>query len=184
MKGCERLLRSLAALTVLSIGLIQGTAAAGKVTLDNIDFTALPGNEFENKLGFSGEPPEPLAYTIDKPARIVLDLPGVQSALKEKKHPMAFENAQSAVVLTSGGIGSTPDDLTMAAVAATLGRPLVVNREIDDRITRALEWTAAQGVTVSDEHEQASGRHTPTDGVYPLKRLVHSTDYRPCMPER
>ncbi len=102
MKGCKHLIRSLAALAVLNIGLMQGALAA-KVTLDDIDFTALPGNEFEIKLDFSGEPPQPATYTIDKPARIVLDLPEVESTLEKKKHPMAFENAKSAVVLTAGG---------------------------------------------------------------------------------
>src|SRR5690606_5108678 len=35
------------------------------------------------------------------PARIVLDFPGVQSALQEKKHALSFENAKSAVVVSS-----------------------------------------------------------------------------------
>ncbi|MGH8929076.1 MAG: competence/damage-inducible protein A [Egibacteraceae bacterium] len=59
------------------------------------------------------------------------------------------------VLLTSGGIGSTPDDVTVAAVAATLGLGLRVEPEIDARITRALQWTIAQGAEITPEHERA-----------------------------
>ncbi|MEP3857363.1 MAG: type IV pilus secretin PilQ family protein, partial [Porticoccus sp.] len=38
-------------------------------------------------------------YTIDNPARIVLDLPSVASALDQKKYALSFENARSVVVL-------------------------------------------------------------------------------------
>jgi nicotinamide-nucleotide amidase len=73
------------------------------------------------------------------------------------------------VVFTSGGIGSTPDDLTLEAVAATLGVRLVVEPEIEARITRALEWTAAQGVTVSDEHARSMRKMARVpDGAYLL----------------
>lgn len=59
------------------------------------------------------------------------------------------------VVLTSGGIGSTPDDLTVESVAASLGLELRIEPEIDARITHALEWTIAQGAQIDAEHERA-----------------------------
>lgn len=55
------------------------------------------------------------------------------------------------VLLTSGGLGSTPDDLTFEAVAHGLDRSLVEHPELADRIAGALEWTREQGVPVSDE---------------------------------
>ncbi len=73
------------------------------------------------------------------------------------------------VVFTSGGIGSTPDDLTMKGVAAALDLPLAVQPDIDGRITQALEWTARQGVVVSEEHERAMRRMGMIpDGAYLL----------------
>ncbi|MEX1178386.1 MAG: molybdopterin-binding protein [Nitriliruptor sp.] len=54
------------------------------------------------------------------------------------------------VVVTSGGIGSTPDDLTYEAVAASLGRDLVEDELVAARIDAALRWTADQGVEVDD----------------------------------
>lgn len=62
------------------------------------------------------------------------------------------------VVVTSGGIGSTPDDITLEAVARHLGDELVVEPAIDARITQALEWTARQGVTMTEGHERSMRR--------------------------
>jgi type IV pilus assembly protein PilQ len=83
-----------------ALGVNQALAA---ITLTDVDFTALPGNEFEMDLQFSEPPPAPQSYTLENPARIVLDFPGVESSLEKKKLPLAFENAQSAVVLTAEG---------------------------------------------------------------------------------
>lgn len=54
------------------------------------------------------------------------------------------------LVVTSGGIGSTPDDITYEAVAASLGRGLVEDPVIGARIDQALVWTAEQGLEVDD----------------------------------
>jgi type IV pilus assembly protein PilQ len=70
-----------------------------QVLLEDISFATLPGDRFEVQMSFSGTPPSPEGYTIENPARIVLDLPGVESALEQKKHALSFENARSAVVL-------------------------------------------------------------------------------------
>jgi type IV pilus assembly protein PilQ len=77
--------------------------AWAQVLLEDISFATLPGDRFEVQMAFSGTPPIPEGYTIENPARIVLDLPGVESTLTQKKHALAFENARSAVVL------GTPD---------------------------------------------------------------------------
>jgi type IV pilus assembly protein PilQ len=73
------------------------------VKLENIAFSALPGGKFEVKMDFDSPPPEPQGYTIDKPARVVLDFPNVESKLKEKKFPLSFGSAKSANVLSDGG---------------------------------------------------------------------------------
>lgn len=71
---------------------------------------------------------------------------------------MELARSRPRLILTSGGIGSTPDDLTMEGVARTLGLPLEVHADIDARITKALEWTAARGATVTESHERAVRR--------------------------
>lgn len=72
-------------------------------TLNEINFFQLPGERFEVRMAFDTLPAEPKGYTIEKPARIVLDFPDVVSGLKERRFPLAVDNGQSAMVLTSEG---------------------------------------------------------------------------------
>jgi type IV pilus assembly protein PilQ len=72
-------------------------------TLTSINFSQLPGERFEVRMGFDAPPPEPKGYTIERPARIVLDFPNVESGLAERRFPLAVDNGQSAMVLSSDG---------------------------------------------------------------------------------
>ncbi|MDF3012855.1 MAG: fimbrial protein [Cellvibrio sp.] len=72
-------------------------------TLNEINFFQLPGERFEVRMAFDTLPAEPKGYTIEKPARIVLDFAEVVSGLKERRFPLAVDNGQSAMVLTSEG---------------------------------------------------------------------------------
>lgn len=72
-------------------------------TLTDIGFSQLPGERFEVRMAFDSPPQTPQGYTIEKPARIVLDFPDAISGLKERRFPLAVDNGQSAMVLTSEG---------------------------------------------------------------------------------
>src|SRR5690606_9255648 len=72
-----------------------GAASAWATNLTDMKFTSLPGGSFEAQLVFDAAPPVPQGYTIEKPARIALDLPGVTSQLKEKRQTLGYENASS-----------------------------------------------------------------------------------------
>ncbi len=67
--------------------------------LQDISFSSIPGGKFQIRMDFDQTPPEPAAYNIERPARIALDLPGVSSALEQKKFALSYGNAQSVVVL-------------------------------------------------------------------------------------
>jgi type IV pilus assembly protein PilQ len=84
------------------LGLLLCTQAVQASTIQAIDFNSLPGGVLEVRLDMDGTPPEPKGYTIDKPARIALDLPNVKSALTEKKHTVDFGSADSVMVLEGG----------------------------------------------------------------------------------
>lgn len=73
--------------------------SASANTLEDIRFSELSAERFEIKMSFAETPEEPAGYTIEKPARIVLDFAGTSSALEQKKFPLSFENSKSAVVL-------------------------------------------------------------------------------------
>lgn len=92
--------RSLAALVLAWVG---ATSAALATNLTDMRFSSLPGGSFEAQLVFDSAPPTPQGYSIEKPARIALDFPGVTSQLKEKHQTLGYENASSAVVLEASG---------------------------------------------------------------------------------
>lgn len=98
----------------------------------------------------------------------VQTVPDTMEAIDEGLR-LELDRARPRLIMTSGGIGSTPDDLTIEAVAATLGVGLVVDEEIDRRITAALEWTAGQGMAVTPSHETAMRRMAKVpEGAYLL----------------
>lgn len=71
------------------------------INMQNIAFSELPGNRVEIRASFSGQPAIPKGYSIEQPARIVLDLPGVVSVLPQKKYSLGLGNVRSTVVLTA-----------------------------------------------------------------------------------
>lgn len=89
--------RSLIALLVV----VFSSSSFG-VTMENIEFSSLPGDKTEIRMTFDGAPPSPTGYTIEQPARIALDLGGVVSALQAKHHPLGSGNARSVTVVESG----------------------------------------------------------------------------------
>lgn len=71
------------------------------INMQDITFSELPGNRVEIRASFSGQPSIPKGYSIEQPARIVLDLPGVVSALPQKKYSIGSDSVGSVVVLTA-----------------------------------------------------------------------------------
>src|SRR6478609_7254280 len=72
-------------------------------TISAFNTAELPGERFEVRVQFTDTPPDPKGYTIEKPARIVLDFPDSVSELKDRRFPLAFDNGQSAMLLTTDG---------------------------------------------------------------------------------
>jgi hypothetical protein len=63
-------------MALLAMGAFSIAARAeDPLKLESIDVQTLSGQQVQLKLHMSGPPPEPLPFTIDKPARIAFDLP-------------------------------------------------------------------------------------------------------------
>ena len=73
------------------------------VVIEDIAFTVQPGAQLEVRLRFSEPPAAHVeSYTIEDPARIVVDFPDTQSGLEEKRFALSQSNATSVLVLESG----------------------------------------------------------------------------------
>lgn len=71
--------------------------------LNTIDVASLPGDKVELKLGFDEPVAAPRGYTLDQPARIALDLPGVSNKLGAKNRELGVGNARSVTVVEAQG---------------------------------------------------------------------------------
>ncbi|MFR0690876.1 type IV pilus secretin PilQ [Enterobacterales bacterium AE_CKDN230030158-1A_HGKHYDSX7] len=88
-------------LSRLSISLLAAVFAPALLAanLQSVDVAALPGDRVELKLGFDEPVSAPRGYTIEQPARIALDLPGVQNKLGSKNRELGVGNARSLTVV-------------------------------------------------------------------------------------
>jgi LmbE family N-acetylglucosaminyl deacetylase len=96
------------------------------------------------------------------------DLAAIDEALT-----LELAHARPRLIVTSGGIGSTPDDLTYEAVAASLGLELVEDPTMATRIAEVLAWSAEQGVEVTDAFAWHVGRMARIPAG---SRLLHRPD--------
>ena len=87
------------AVPVLLLPLVVSKAFALSIT--DINFSSLSGDVTEVRLDFDGQPPEITGYTIEKPARIAIDLPNTQSALTTKRHDIGMGNTRSATLVSA-----------------------------------------------------------------------------------
>ncbi|BCG27419.1 fimbrial assembly protein PilQ [Pseudomonas tohonis] len=67
--------------------------------LQGLDVAALPGGKVELKLAFDEPVVAPRGYTIEQPARIALDLPGVTNKLGSKNRELGVGNARSVTIV-------------------------------------------------------------------------------------
>ena len=77
--------------------------SAAPPVVEDIRFTAQPGARMEVQLTLSEAPTTDFeSYTIEDPARIVIDLPQTRSGLEKKRYELSQANVTSVMVLESG----------------------------------------------------------------------------------
>ena len=88
--------------------------------LQKLDVASLPGERVELKLTFD-EPvtAAPKGYTIDQPARIAIDLPGVKNRLGERNRELGLGNTRSVTVVEANDRTRLIINLTDLAPYAT-----------------------------------------------------------------
>jgi len=108
----------LTALAQVALLLFVGSATNAQEgnRLQDIQVQSLPGQRVELKLIMSGTAPEPLAFTIDDPARIALDLPDTALGLTSRRRDVNLGPLDT--VLTAEANGRTRVVLNLDAMVA------------------------------------------------------------------
>src|SRR6202047_2920540 len=76
---------------------------ADAVQLQSIDVQTLSGQQVQLKLHLSGPAPEPLPFTIDKPARIAFDLPNTTLALTTRRFDVRSGGVDTVLAAEANG---------------------------------------------------------------------------------
>ncbi len=152
------------ALAALSVFTVRTQAqGADALKLESVDVQTLSSNQVQLKLHLSGPAPEPLPFTIDKPARIAFDLPNTSLALPSRR-----------IDVRSGGV-----DSVLAAEANGRSR-LVVN------VDQLLPYTTkVDGNTIivtlgrqpGDALATSVARNAPAAGAS-VERSIKTIDFR------
>jgi type IV pilus assembly protein PilQ len=157
-------IRNACAFVALALGSIA-VQAADPVKLQSVDVQTLSGQQVQLKLHLDGPAPEPLPFTIDKPARIALDLPNTALAL-----------AQHRIDVHSGGV-----DTVLAAEANGRTR-LVVN--VDQLIPYTTKVDGNDIIVTlgqqpgADLAKSAAARATSSASAAPSERAIRTIDFR------
>jgi type IV pilus assembly protein PilQ len=156
------------AMALLALGAISFTARAeDPLKLESIDVQTLSGQQVQLKLHMSGPAPEPLPFTIDKPARIAFDLPNTTLGLASRR-----------IDVRSGGV-----DTVLAAEANGRTR-LVVNVDALMPYTTKVDGNTiiiTLGSQPGDAAKQAAVARAGAgsgQAAAPVERAIRTIDFR------
>ena len=91
---------------MIAFSFVAASSAFAQVasnSLDDIEVRALPGNQIELRLVLSGDAPEPLAFTIDDPARIAIDLRDTSLNLKSRRKDVGIGVLDTVLAAEANG---------------------------------------------------------------------------------
>ena len=155
----------MSAMALVALTAISLTArAADPVQLQSIDVQTLSGQQVQLKLHMSGPAPEPLPFTIDKPARIAFDLPNTTLALASRRFDVR-----------SGGV-----DTVLAAEANGRAR-LVVNVENLMPYTTKVDGNdivVTLGQQPGADVGKPAARSASSTASNPVERAIRTIDFR------
>ena len=81
----------------------QVALAQAPTRLTKVELQPQPGNQLEVKLVLDGPAPQPVAFTIDNPARLAVDLPGTAVALQSRRIDVKSGGVDSIVAAEASG---------------------------------------------------------------------------------
>lgn len=143
--------------------------AADQVTLTGVSSLPLANNETELRLAFDGVPPNPQAYQLDKPARLVIDLPHAKSSLASRYQDLGSGNARSLAVV---------DNSERTRVVVNLNQASGYSTRIDGN-TLVLKIGGAKSVSPSSVESVSQPRaESSIAGNHQLSNTILGVDFR------
>lgn len=150
----------------LNVMLLAVTLPAwATVSMTDVKFNALPGDKVELQFQFDGTPPEPKIYTIDKPARIALDLADTQSALEQRRHVLDIGNMRGVTVVQA-------NDTTRVVVN------LVERSQYESRIEGETLFVTVGNASSKDYYTDATASMVEEDIKKKVSSSIESIDFR------
>ena len=151
----------LAAMAQVALLLFAGSANAQEGNrLQDIQIQSLPGQRVELKLIMSGTAPEPLAFTIEDPARIALDLPDTSLGLTSRRRDVNLGPLDT--VLTAEANGRTRVVLNLDSMVAyetrASGNTVTVTLGDDEDYNAGTTQFASSVAAPSATSSSAAGR--------------------------
>jgi type IV pilus assembly protein PilQ len=158
----------LVALSARAADAVPAAAAAAPNTLQTIDVQTLSGNQLQLTLHLAGPAPEPLAFTIDKPARISLDLPNTSLAVPSRRIDVGSAGVDTVLAAEANGRTRIVLNLDQALPYQTRvsGNDIVV-------LVGAVSNTHAGAKTAGAAAAQAAAAPGPSSA-----RAIKSIDFR------
>ena len=100
-RSLQRLFAASQAVILLLCGMTANAQDTNR--LQDIQIQSLPGQRVELRLILSGTAPEPLAFTIDDPARIALDLPETTLGLSSRRRDVNLGPLETVLTAEANG---------------------------------------------------------------------------------
>jgi type IV pilus assembly protein PilQ len=94
-------------------------AASAQVSMTNIVPMQLPGQGTEIRVMFNGLPPQPQAYQLEQPSRLILDFDKADQKLKQNSIPVATSEASSVDISSDSQRSRLTVNLTDAGAFTT-----------------------------------------------------------------
>lgn len=137
--------------------------AQAAVTLDDVSFSSLPGDRVQLRMKFS-EPlqDEPVNFSIDNPARIAIDLPGVSLNLDDKSQTIGLGMAHSMVAVEASG---------RTRVVVNLVRPVSYDISLQGNLVILTLASGVASVMQADARTAAAGFKATDKSVAQIDKI-------------
>ncbi len=144
-------------------------AAAAPNQLQSIDVQKLNANQLQLTLHMSGPAPEPLAFTVDKPARISLDLPNTSVALTSRRIDVGTNGVDTVIAAEANG---------RTRVVLNLDQQMPYQTHVSGNDVVVMLGTAVESRGAASAKANTSAAHASAAAVAAGGRAIRSIDFR------